>query len=97
MLKRADWVAISDVVISEYANQYPELKTNSQIIRTELSLEKERFEKTLEKGIKIIMKEIGRLQSTGQKFLEGEIAFRLYDTYGFPIEFTNEIRKRSWV
>lgn len=90
-VKAKDWVAISDVVISEYANQYPELKTNCQIIRTELTLEKERFEKTLKKGIKIIMKEIGRLQSTGQKVLEGEIAFRLYDTYGFPIEFTNEI------
>jgi alanyl-tRNA synthetase len=90
-VKPENWVAISDVVISEYGDQYPELKANRESIHSELRLEKDRFKKTLSNGIKLITKEIERLHSAGQNVLEGEVAFRLYDTYGFPIEFTNEI------
>lgn len=86
-----DWVKISQIVIDQNGEQHPELILNRDLIRTELRLEKNRFKTALAKGTKMLAREIERLQKCGGTVLEGEIAFRLYDTYGFPLEFTNEI------
>jgi len=88
-----DWVKLSEIVIEEYGDQYPELKNNRDTILGELTKEKNRFEATLAKGTKLLGKEIERLQAAGEKVVEGEVAFRLYDTYGFPVEFTDEIAR----
>ena len=90
-----DWVDLSKIVIEQNGGQYPELISNRETILTELRLEKDRFEKTLAKGTKMLEKEIERLKESGGKMLEGEIGFRLYDTYGFPVEFTNELLKEE--
>jgi alanyl-tRNA synthetase len=94
-VKPDDWVELSKIVIEQNGGQYPELNANRETILTELRLEKDRFEKTLAKGTKMLEKEIERLKESGGKMLEGEIGFRLYDTYGFPVEFTNELLKEE--
>lgn len=76
------------VVIDEYQNYYSELKENKDIVLDCLKQEQIKFSKTLEKGLKIFEKKA--LNST---FIDGEIAFHLYDTYGFPIELTKEEAK----
>jgi len=90
-LKATDWAASCDVVIDLYGHHYDELRKNADKIRHELSLEQSRFEKTLETGEKLLMKEIEKLSGTAGTVLDGVVAFHLYDTYGFPIEFTQEM------
>jgi alanyl-tRNA synthetase len=86
-----DWVELAQIVIEQNGGQYPELIAGRDTILGELRMEKDRFEKTLAKGTKMLEKEIERLKETGETRLDGEVAFRLYDTYGFPVEFTNEL------
>lgn len=76
---------IAAVVIDIYKDVYPELEKNKKFILDNLSQEEEKFEKTLEKGIK----EFEKL--TTDKEISGEEAFVLFSTYGFPIELTKEI------
>lgn len=76
------------VVIDEYQKYYSELKDNKDIVLECLKQEQIKFSKTLEKGLKIFEKTA--LNST---FIDGETAFHLYDTYGFPIELTKEEAK----
>ncbi len=73
---------IVETVSQLYGDHYPELVTNLNRVRTELSEEEAKFRKTLTKGLK----EIEKIPE-----LTGEIAFKLYETYGFPLELTQEI------
>jgi alanyl-tRNA synthetase len=79
---------IAKVVIAQYCDVYPELRRNESRIISELNLEEERFSRTIRQGLR----EFEKLQSrlTG-KIIDGVSAFRLYDTFGFPIEFTLEL------
>lgn len=81
-------VDLAKIYIEKYKNVYPELEANSAKIVDELTKEEERFSKTLENGLKEIEKVLKYVQ--GDK-LNGKTAFRLYDTFGFPIEMTEEI------
>ncbi len=81
---------ISKIYIDEYAPFYPELKENEEKILSELRLETERFDKTVAQGIKEFEKLRGYIQ---ENRLSGKAAFRLYDTFGFPIEMTVEMAK----
>lgn len=85
-------VGISEMFIEKYKNVYPELAENKEKIVEELSREEERFSKTLENGLKEIEKVLKFVQNNT---LSGKTAFRLYDTYGFPIEMTEEICKEQ--
>ncbi|MBR7132061.1 MAG: alanine--tRNA ligase [Clostridia bacterium] len=80
-----------------YAESYPQLKENRDIIVDEFAKECSRFESTLEKGIKEFNKIIRqRLEaSADDKMLDGKSAFRLYDTFGFPIELTVELAEEN--
>lgn len=82
---------ISRVVIDLMGEFYPELIENTDKILTELQQEEEKFEKTLQNGLNEIEKIITQMQKHNQNQLSGRLAFRLYDTYGFPFEFTKEI------
>jgi len=80
---------ISEVIISEYSAAYPELEINKQTICEQITAEEEKFHKTLSKGLRRfdeMLKENG--DST---ILNGELVFRLYDTFGFPVELTQEL------
>jgi alanyl-tRNA synthetase len=85
---------ISDMYIAEYAPYYPELKSNAEKVKTELNLEIEKFGKTVTQGLKEFEKLLGYIQD---KRISGKAAFRLYDTFGFPIEMTVELAKDNGV
>jgi alanyl-tRNA synthetase len=82
---------IAECVIGNYRHVYPELERNSGTVLKELVDEEARFESTLEKGMGELEKVLGKMKEFGQAALSGKVAFRLYDTYGFPVEFTEEI------
>ncbi|HNX34942.1 MAG TPA: alanine--tRNA ligase, partial [Kiritimatiellia bacterium] len=83
--------ALAEIVIDNYKHVYPELEKNRETVITELVTEEERFEKTLHAGQKEFDKVAGALKQHGQTTLSGRTAFKLYDTYGFPLEFTEEL------
>lgn len=85
---------IAEAVIDQYGSVYPELEKNRQFIMNELSLEEERFQRTIKQGLKEFDKLIARL-GTDAKMIAGQDAFRLYDTFGFPIEFTQELAEEK--
>ena len=73
------------VVIEEYQNYYHELSQNKNVVLEVLKNEQSKFSRTLEKGLKVFEK-----VAQNSNFIDGETAFHLYDTYGFPIELTKE-------
>ena len=79
---------IARIYINTYKGIYPELEQNADKILNELSLEIEKFNKTLAQGLKEFDKVVFYLKDG---VLSGKTAFRLYDTYGFPIEITQEL------
>lgn len=76
-------------LIAEMGEAYPELIQAQTLIRDTLRLEEERFRQTLGRGLKLLEEETVSL--TPQKPLSGEVAFKLYDTYGFPLDLTQDI------
>ena len=82
---------MADIVIGTYVNFYPELQEKRELIVSELTAEENRFAKTLTQGrhefekVAIVMAEHGQTQ------ISGKTAFKLYDTYGFPLELTEEL------
>lgn len=85
-------IEISDKYISKYGDIYPELCENRGKVLSELETEIERFTRTLENGLKELYKV---LKYVNGDTLNGKTAFRLYDTYGFPIEMTEELAKEE--
>jgi alanyl-tRNA synthetase len=84
---------LARVVIAIYQDFYPELRERAELITTELGLEEGRFSETLLKGEKEFEKLLPNLMKNPQKVMPGRVAFRLYDTYGFPIEITEELAR----
>ncbi len=78
-------------VIRESKDGYPELEEKKDFILKVLTQEEERFAKTLDQGLGILAEMEEQLAKEGQKVLSGENAFKLYDTYGFPVDLTEEI------
>lgn len=89
-LKKGDYSQIADIVVGLYKDVYPELDAARDKIKSEIDAEEERFTKTLENGIKEFEKLCRFLQD---KVIPGKSAFRLYDTYGFPLEMTVEMAR----
>jgi alanyl-tRNA synthetase len=84
---------LAATIVGIYEDFYPELRTASAMIAQELSQEEERFVETLIKGEKEFEKLLPNLMKNPQKIIPGRVAFRLYDTYGFPIEITEELAR----
>ncbi len=82
---------VASKVVEEYKDLFPELVENHSIIESELNLEEEKFSKTLERGEHEFEKMIPNLLKNPKKIIPGRVAFRLYDTYGFPLEITEEL------
>jgi alanyl-tRNA synthetase len=82
-------------VIDNWKEAYPELSEKESYILKVVSLEEERFKITIDQGLELLMKEIQILKETNKKELDGKVAFKLYDTYGFPSELTEEILKEN--
>ncbi|EFM01139.1 alanine--tRNA ligase [Hoylesella marshii] len=79
------------VLIKEMGDAYPELPAQRELIGRVMKEEEDSFLRTLEKGINLLTAEIERMQTEGRKVLDGVQAFRLFDTYGFPLDLTELI------
>ena len=77
-----------DVLLNEMKNNYPELSQGKDLIIETLKNEEEKFSSLLERGIKILDENLGKVKN---KILPGDIVFKLYDTYGFPLDLTADI------
>lgn len=82
---------VAEAVVKQMSGVYPELEQQAEHIHRVVRHEEERFSQTLDVGNEILSREIVRVRDGGGKVLSGETAFRLYDTYGFPLELTREI------
>lgn len=82
---------VVESVIENYGGAYPQLIENKDYIIKIITLEEERFNETIDSGMNILSGFIDELKEEGSKVLSGEKAFKLYDTFGFPIELTEEI------
>lgn len=85
---------VCDTVIEENKNAYPELLENADFIKEAIRVEEERFSKTISQGMEMLNELIERVDSVriqGKRLITGEDAFRLYDTFGFPLDLTREI------
>ena len=83
--------ALSAVVIEGSKDGYPELEEKKDFIFQVLTKEEEQFNKTIDQGLHILGEMEAAMEKEGRKELSGEDAFKLYDTYGFPVDLTKEI------
>ena len=84
-------VTLIDLNVENLKEMYPALETNKETIKTVIIEEKDKFVKTLVKGEKEFSKEIDTVKQQNKNIVPGKIVFRLYDTYGFPPEVTEEL------
>ena len=82
---------IAETVIANFKNAYPELDQNADKVKKELTAEEDRFRDTLKKGVAEFQKLLPNLMKNPKKEISGKVAFRLYDTFGFPLELTQEL------
>ena len=82
---------LAESVIAGSKDGYPELEEKREFILKVISKEEEQFNKTIDQGLGILSDMIADMDTKGEKTLNGEDAFRLYDTYGFPLDLTKEI------
>ncbi|ABK62120.1 MULTISPECIES: alanine--tRNA ligase [Clostridium] len=88
---------IVDSVIENSGEAYPELKEKKDYIKKVISIEEERFAETIDSGMEILKEYIEDLEKNNKKVLSGEKVFKLYDTYGFPLELTEEILEEKGI
>ncbi|MDA9071135.1 alanine--tRNA ligase [Candidatus Pelagibacter sp.] len=89
--KKPIFYDIFKTLMEEMSNSYPELERAQSLIKETLKTEEEKFLILLDRGIKNLNEEIKRVKKT----LPGEVAFKLYDTYGFPLDLTEDILKNK--
>ncbi len=91
--KKPIFFNIFKTLMNEMSGNYPELKRAESLIKETLRMEEEKFLILLERGMKILNEEITKVD----KVLPGEVAFKLYDTYGFPLDLTEDILKNKFI
>ena len=82
---------VAESVAAVMGDGYPELRAEEQRIREMICSEEERFGETLEKGLALLEEATANLKIKKERVLSGEVAFRLYDTFGFPLDLTEDI------
>ncbi|HMA80822.1 MAG TPA: alanine--tRNA ligase, partial [Candidatus Binatia bacterium] len=90
-LKEPFLFEVARTVAAVMGDAYPELRAEEQRIRDVIRVEEERFGETLEKGLALLEEATAKLRAEKRNILPGEIAFRLYDTFGFPLDLTEDI------
>ncbi|MBO5287622.1 MAG: alanine--tRNA ligase [Clostridia bacterium] len=88
-------VDMCQVAITESQDAYKELSEKADYIKKVLSLEEERFDATIDQGLSILDGMISKAKAEGASVLSGDDAFKLYDTFGFPIDLTREIAEEN--
>ena len=89
--KKPVFYNIFKTLLEEMSNNYPELERAQSLIKETLKIEEEKFLVLLDRGIKILNEELEKVE----KILPGEVAFKLYDTFGFPLDLTEDILKNK--
>ena len=89
--KKPIFYDIFKTLLEEMSNNYPELERAQSLIKETLKTEEEKFLVLLDRGIKILNEELDKVK----KVLPGEVAFKLYDTYGFPLDLTEDILRNK--
>ena len=89
--KQAFMYKLLPVLVHEMGDAYPELKAQQELIGRVMKQEEESFLRTLENGIELLSADMEEMKAQGKKQLDGEKAFRLFDTYGFPLDLTELI------
>ncbi len=87
--------AATKVVAQEMRDVYPELSRSSDYIERVVLNEEEHFSSTLEAGLKMLQEHIEALQQAGRILIPGEVIFKLYDTYGFPLDLAQDIAQEN--
>ena len=90
-IDKAFLAQIAEAVVANFKNAYPELEQNKEKIAKELSAEEDKFRETLKKGEAEFQKLLPNLMKNPKKEISGKVAFRLYDTFGYPLELTQEL------
>ena len=90
-IDRAFLAEIAEAVIENFKCAYPELEENREKVFNELTAEENKFRDTLKKGEAEFQKLLPNLMKNPKKEISGKVAFRLYDTFGFPLELTQEL------
>ena len=88
-------VTLAETVCAKYKHVYPELEANLATCRADLEAEEKRFNATLDKGEAMYQKVAEQLKAHGQSQISGKTAFKLYDTFGFPLEMTCEMAAKD--
>jgi len=84
---------LTDDVIALMEDAYPELASHREMVKNMISNEEDRFSETLNTGLRLWADEIQNLKDRESKVIPGELVFKLYDTYGFPLDLTEEIAR----
>lgn len=82
---------LSTIIIELWGEQYPEIEKSEGKIKRVIKAEEEKFQETIDQGIHILDEYIGEMKEQDETVLSGDKAFKLYDTYGFPLDLTREI------
>lgn len=90
-IKDAFLCNLCDVVIRDCSSAYPELEAKKEYIKKVIKIEEDKFRETLDAGMEILNNLINDLKENNNKVLKGADGFKLYDTFGFPMELTKEI------
>ncbi len=88
---------VSDVVVDEMASVYPELSEHRMFIAQVIKAEEEKFIETLDKGLVLLAEEVKSTKQHKGSVLSGDVAFKLYDTFGFPLDLTQDIIKEEGI
>ncbi|MHB8829214.1 MAG: alanine--tRNA ligase [Syntrophales bacterium] len=86
---------VCGAVIEEMQGAYPDLLARASYIRKVVESEEQRFIETLDAGLRILQEETAALKAAGGNTIPGETVFKLYDTYGFPVDLTEDIVRRD--
>ena len=86
-----------DSVVDQMGEDFPELYTSREFMGRVVREEEERFEKTLDKGLALLEEELATLEEQAKQRIPGEVAFKLYDTYGFPLDIINDVSEKRGI
>ncbi|MBP2668301.1 MAG: alanyl-tRNA synthetase [Deltaproteobacteria bacterium] len=88
---------VAGKVVAEFSGAYPELGKSASFIDTVSFQEERRFLETLDAGLRMVEDEFSRMEKRGGKEFPGDVAFRLYDTFGFPVDLTGDLCRERGV
>ena len=96
-IERKFLAELCEIVIEQNKGAYPELAEKTDYILKVINMEEDRFRQTLDAGLSMLEKRLSELSAEGKTLLEGAEAFKLYDTYGFPVDLTREIAAEAGI